>query len=432
MIPASFDYSAPETLAEALQLLSDEDTKVLAGGQSLIPMLKLRLAQPTRLVDLDRIPDLNFIAEDNGTIRIGAMTTHHQVESSALLAQKCPLLAKTAARIGDVQVRNRGTIGGSIVHADPAADYPAALLALEAKVKLTSASGDRVVALDEFLVDALTTSIEDGEILTEVQVPAEQAGVATAYRTLIQPASGFRHRWCGCTAGRNERQRLVRPRRADRRGLEALPRGRRRAGAGRSAAERADIRQGGWSRRRGRGCVDGSARLGRLSGEPSGRRGAAGSRGYRRLGMKLKGNRSLSAPRQQVWDALLDPEVLARTLPGCKSLNTVGPDEYRMNMALAISSVKGLFDGKVRIEDQQPPESYHLSVEGRGKIGFINGGGSFRLIETGAATTEIEYEGDIKIGGTIASVGQRLMDMTSKMMIKRFFAALEKELTNAT
>jgi len=146
--------------------------------------------------------------------------------------------------------------------------------------------------------------------------------------------------------------------------------------------------------------------------------------------MRLNGTYSLPAARQQVWDALLDPGVLARTLPGCKSLDTVGPDEYRMNMALAISSLKGLFDGKVRIEDQQPPESYRLSVEGRGKMGFINGGGRLRLIEAGAAVTEIEYEGDVKVGGTIASVGQRLMDMTSKMMIKRFLAALEKELTN--
>jgi len=146
--------------------------------------------------------------------------------------------------------------------------------------------------------------------------------------------------------------------------------------------------------------------------------------------MKLKGTYSLPAARQQVWDALLDPGVLARTLPGCKSLDTVGPDEYRMNMALAISSLKGLFDGKVRIEDQQPPESYRLSVEGRGKMGFIKGGGSFRLVEADASATEVEYEGDVKVGGTIASVGQRLMDMTSKMMIKRFFAALEKELTS--
>ena len=192
MIPANFDYSAPETLSDALKLLADHpDSKVLAGGQSLIPMLKFRLAQPSHLVDLDRIPDLNFIAEENGTIRIGAMTTHNQVETSELLQAKCPLLAKTAAEIGDVQVRNRGTIGGSIVHADPAADYPAALLALEAKVRLISSGGERVVAIDEFIVDALTTAIEDGEILAEVHVATETNGATTAYRTIVQPASGY-------------------------------------------------------------------------------------------------------------------------------------------------------------------------------------------------------------------------------------------------
>ncbi len=192
MIPANFDYSAPETLTDALKLLADHpDSKVLAGGQSLIPMLKFRLAQPSHLVDLDRILDLNFIAEENGTIRIGAMTTHNQVETSELLQAKCPLLAKTAAEIGDVQVRNRGTIGGSIVHADPAADYPAALLALEARVRLVSSGGERVLAIDEFIVDALTTAIEDGEVLAEVQVAAETNGAGTAYRTIVQPASGY-------------------------------------------------------------------------------------------------------------------------------------------------------------------------------------------------------------------------------------------------
>ncbi len=192
MIPANFDYSAPETLSDALKLLADHpDSKVLAGGQSLIPMLKFRLAQPSHLVDLDRIPDLNFITEENGTIRIGAMTTHNQVETSELLQAKCPLLAKTAAEIGDVQVRNRGTIGGSIVHADPAADYPAALLALEAKVRLVSSGGERVVAIDDFIVDALTTAIEDGEVLAEVHVAAETNGTGTAYRTIVQPASGY-------------------------------------------------------------------------------------------------------------------------------------------------------------------------------------------------------------------------------------------------
>ena len=142
MIPASFDYSAPETLSEALKLLSENpDSKVLAGGQSLIPLLKFRLAAPAHLVDLGGVPDLHFIAESDGMIRIGAMTTHHQIEESDLLGEKCPLLAKTAASIGDVQVRNRGTIGGSVAHADPAADYPAALQALEAKVRMAGPRG---------------------------------------------------------------------------------------------------------------------------------------------------------------------------------------------------------------------------------------------------------------------------------------------------
>ncbi len=242
MIPASFDYAAPETLKDALTLLSSNpEAKVLAGGQSLIPILKLRLAAPAQLIDLGRIPDLHFIAETNGVIRIGGMTTHHQVETSDLLREKCPLLAETAARIGDVQVRNRGTIGGSVVHADPAADYPAALLALGAKVRLVrrppmpdswKAAGDmarvvwdqlvsgakklveevkqpseqhkkdlqqwqvlpneeRVLSIEEFLVDALTTAIEPNEILTEVEVPVEKKGAGVAYHTMVQPASGY-------------------------------------------------------------------------------------------------------------------------------------------------------------------------------------------------------------------------------------------------
>jgi carbon-monoxide dehydrogenase medium subunit len=192
VIPASFDYAAPETLSEALKLLkSNPEAKVLAGGQSLIPLLKLRLAAPTLLIDLGRIPDLHFIAEAEGKIRIGAMTTHHQVEISELLGEKCPLLARTAAHIGDVQVRNRGTIGGSVAHADPAADYPAALQALEAKVKVVGPKGERIVGIDEFLVDALTTSIEPGEIVTEIEVPVEKKGTGISYRTMIQPASGY-------------------------------------------------------------------------------------------------------------------------------------------------------------------------------------------------------------------------------------------------
>jgi carbon-monoxide dehydrogenase medium subunit len=191
MITQNFEYESPTTIKDALTLLATGDTKVLAGGMSLIPMMKLRLAAPERLVDLSRIPGLTGITEKGGSIIIGAMTTHHEVEDSALLRAKCPLLAETASNIGDVQVRNMGTIGGSIAHADPAADYPAALLALEAKVRLVSAKSERTMSVEDFLVDTLTTAIEPGEILQEVIVPIEAAGIGVSYQKMVQPASGF-------------------------------------------------------------------------------------------------------------------------------------------------------------------------------------------------------------------------------------------------
>lgn len=191
MIAQAFDYSSPESVKEALALLARPDSRVLAGGQSLIPMMKLRLSAPSLLVDLRRIAELNYIGETNGSIRIGAMSTHHQLAGSETLRRQCPLLAEAAGRIGDVQVRNLGTIGGSLSHADPAADYPAALQALRAQVRLVSQRGERTVAIDQFLQDAFTTALERGELLAEVIVPADPAGAGSAYLKMQQPASGF-------------------------------------------------------------------------------------------------------------------------------------------------------------------------------------------------------------------------------------------------
>jgi len=190
MIPQQFEYSAPETLDEALGLLA-EGAKPLAGGMSLIPMMKLRLATPEHLVDLGRIKDLSYIREQGGELHIGATTTHHDVESSALVRGKCPLLAETASHIGDVQVRNMGTIGGSVAHADPSADYPAALQALEAKFVLKGAKSERTVSAEEFFVDTFTTALEPGEIVREVIVPVDGDGTGTSYQKVLQPASGF-------------------------------------------------------------------------------------------------------------------------------------------------------------------------------------------------------------------------------------------------
>lgn len=190
MIPQSFEYSSPASLKEALGLLRS-GAKPLAGGMSLIPIMKLRLAAPEHLVDLGRIPALNEIRESEGRIHIGAMTTHHQIESSPLIRSRCPLLCEAAASIGDVQVRNMGTIGGSAAHADPSADYPASLFALEATFRLVTSGAERVLTAEEFFVDTFTTALEPGEIIQEVTVPVEDATTGVSYQKMAQPASGF-------------------------------------------------------------------------------------------------------------------------------------------------------------------------------------------------------------------------------------------------
>src|SRR6266481_8202291 len=190
MIPSQFDYHRPTTLDEALRLLSQsEDAKVLAGGHSLLPAMKLRLAQPKALIDLSRVAELNYIREENGRIAIGAMTTHFEIESSALLKDKCPLLPELSLHIGDVQVRNKGTFGGSLVHADPAADWPAAVLALNAEFEIAGPNGRRTVKAADFFVEMMQTAVQPNEILREIRLPVTPKSVA--YAKFAQKASGF-------------------------------------------------------------------------------------------------------------------------------------------------------------------------------------------------------------------------------------------------
>ncbi len=165
--------------------------KILAGGHSLIPLMKLRLASPKHLIDLGRIAELGYIRPDNGKIQIGAMATHYKIESSELLITKCPLLPDTAREIGDAQVRNRGTLGGSLAHSDPAADWPAAILALDGEIQAMSARGDRWIPAKDFFVDLLATALKADEILTAVRVPSLPPRSGDAYLKLHQPASGF-------------------------------------------------------------------------------------------------------------------------------------------------------------------------------------------------------------------------------------------------
>ncbi len=194
MIPASFRYAAPRSVAEAVDLLrGNEDAKVLAGGHSLLPLMKLRLASPPVLVDINRIPDLNYIREDPrlGRLRIGALARHVDLERSDLIRQKYPLLWETAGGIGDPLVRNRGTLAGAVAHADPAADWPAALLAADGEVVVVGTNGERMIPMRELYVAILTTSLTSDELLTEVRVPLPPARSGGAYEKLERKVGDY-------------------------------------------------------------------------------------------------------------------------------------------------------------------------------------------------------------------------------------------------
>lgn len=199
MYPSKFDYHRPSSVQEAVQILSDNpDAKVLAGGHSLIPVMKLRLAAPAALVDIGRIDALQGISRSNGSIRIGACVTYNEIANSADVQAAAPLLAEAAGQIGDRQVRYRGTIGGNLSHADPASDLPAAALALGATLHVTGAGGSRTVSASDFFVDLMMTALQPDEILTEVEIPATAAGTGSAYVKFEHPASGYA--LCGAAA----------------------------------------------------------------------------------------------------------------------------------------------------------------------------------------------------------------------------------------
>jgi carbon-monoxide dehydrogenase medium subunit len=192
MVAATFDYHAPSSVEEALALLNDNaDAKVLAGGHSLIPMMKLRLSEPSAVVDLGRVDGLSYVNESGGGLAIGAMTSYYDIINSDAVQQNAPVLAEAAGEVADPQVRNMGTIGGSLAHSDPAADLPAVMLALGAEMVATSSGGSRTISADDFFVDLFTTALEPNEILTEIRIPAQAANSGAAYAKMANKASHF-------------------------------------------------------------------------------------------------------------------------------------------------------------------------------------------------------------------------------------------------
>lgn len=199
MYPTQCDYFRASSTREAIELLGQhQNATILAGGHSLIPMMKLRLTSPTALIDIGRIAEIKGISRTDGMVGIGALTTHAELAGSDILAAHCPLLAEAAAKIADPLVRNKGTIGGNIAHADPAADLPAVMLALGAEMELQSADGTRRVSASDFFIGLLTCAVRPGELLTRIDVPVAGPGTGTAYLKVPHPASGYAI--CGAAA----------------------------------------------------------------------------------------------------------------------------------------------------------------------------------------------------------------------------------------
>ena len=191
MIPAAFDYQKPKTVDEAIAALSNGNSKILAGGHSLLPAMKFRLNQPSKLVDINGISALKGVKEEDGELVIGAATTHADIANDKLIKSKLPFFAQGASMIGDLQVRNHGTIGGSLAHADPAADWPALVLAADAAIEVQGKGGKRRIKATEFFTGLFSTALQENEIIVAVRVPIPPEGTKTTYQKFAQPASRF-------------------------------------------------------------------------------------------------------------------------------------------------------------------------------------------------------------------------------------------------
>lgn len=405
-------------MADALEAMKSPDAQAIAGGQSLLPMMKQRFAAPGTIVDLQSL-GLSGVRREGTTIVVGAMTRHDVVATDPLVRTQLPGLALLASRIGDRQVRARGTIGGSLANNDPNACYPAAILALGATVR----TDRREIPADAFFAGLYTTVLLPGEIILEVVFPRARAG---HYEKLPHPASRFAMVGVFLAHGPS--------------GIRVAVTGAAQTGVFRwHAAEERLAEQ--WSPNVDDIPLASENLCADLHGSAAYRASLAHtllSRAVKAIKvppqeietMKMTGERLIGAPRETVWRGLNDPRVLQTAIPGCESLEGTVGQGMDATTKIRIGPISARFTGRVMFTDVNPANGYVMSGEGQGGgAGFAKGRAGVKL-EDAEGGTVLRYWVEADVGGKIAQLGGRLIDATAKKMADQFFSRFAAEVEN--
>ena len=448
----AFVYLRPQSLGEALAFAQQHgEARPLAGGQSLLAAMKLGLNDPSHLIDLQDIPDLQDIRVEGESLRVGAMVTHSQIARSSAVQAFCPMLAAMAAGIADEQVRAVGTIGGSLANNDPAACWPAGVLALNA----TLVTDRRSIAADLFFQGLYTTALQPGELLLAVHFPRP---LCAAYHKQEQPASRFAlvgvaiarmatpsgasvrvaltglgqgvWRWTAAEAALSARWSAAAF------GTLELAESQALGDVHASAAYRAHL-AGVWSRRL----------VARLTGEPQARSprrpradpsvaGTPVEPAVAGPGTLLAGSHLLALPLARVWEGILDPEILRRCIPGCEGLQALGPHAYAATVKIGLGPVSARFTTQISLSDLQVPvpamtAACKLHFEGHaGGLGHGQGTARVRLSQAGPQT-RLDWQARTQVSGRIAQLGNRLIEATARKLSEEFFTRLATALEPA-
>ena len=433
MIPAQFDYVAPTSVEDALAALAEhgDDAKLMAGGQSLLPVLRMRLNAPEWVIDLGRIDALRGVRDDGDAIVIGALTTHHDVLHDPLVREHALLITKAANEVADAQVRHRGTFGGALAHADPAGDLGAPVLALGGEFVIAGSGGTRTVAADDFFVDLFETAIGEDEILTEVRIP-KHTGWGAHYEKFVRVA----HQWpiVAVAATVKADGGTISEARVGLTNMGSTPlraRGVEEALAGATRDRGRRTRGGRQGRRRhpralGPQRVNGVPPAPRQGADPAGRRGGCG-----RL-MDLTHRFTVPVPIDDAWAHFNDISSVAECFPGA-TVTSVEGDTFAGSVKVKLGPIALVYNGSGTFTEKDEA-THRMVVDAKGKDKRGNGtaGAAVTMTMTEAgASTDVEVITDLAITGKPAQFGRGVMQDVSDKLLGQFVSCLEQRLTDS-